>query len=376
MANFTTSPISFSRLRSIAAGTDAELAVVRLAGEHDIATKVAVAVAIARAAEGDHADVVVDLSEVTFMDASTVGAIVGSRNLLRAHSHALAVRAPSPPALRILELCGLGHLIASEAAYPSLEAALGTAVEHVPSPTVAVHAATAMEDAARTEPKISLAMARKETNVVSKREEAMSDDIYELPDLEYDPGALEPHISGRIMSLHHDKHHAGYVKGANTALARLHDVRLTEDFTAISMLEKDLAFNVSGHVLHSVLWTNLSPHGGGEPAGDLAELIGATFGGFRSFRQQMTKAAATIQGSGWALASWEPVAGRLVVQQVFDHQGNHGQGTVPLLAIDAWEHAFYLQYENRKTDYLDAIWNVINWDDVARRLFDARGLAP
>jgi Fe-Mn family superoxide dismutase len=204
----------------------------------------------------------------------------------------------------------------------------------------------------------------------------MSDDIYALPDLEYDPGALEPHISGRIVSLHHDKHHAGYVKGANAALARLREVRLTEDFTAISMLEKDLAFIVSGHVLHSLLWTNLSPHGGGEPEGELAELIALTFGGFRLFRQQMTKAAATIQGSGWALASWEPVAGRLVAQQVFDHQGNHGQGTIPLLAIDAWEHAFYLQYENRKTDYLDAIWDVIDWDDVARRLLQARSLAP
>ena len=92
-----------------------------------------------------------------------------------------------------------------------------------------------------------------------------------------------------------------------------------------------------------------------------------------AFRQQMTEAAATIQGSGWALASWEPVAGRLVVQQVHDHQGNHGQGTVPLLAIDAWEHAYYLQYENRKADFFAAIWNVVNWADVARRLADARG---
>ena len=197
-------------------------------------------------------------------------------------------------------------------------------------------------------------------------------DIYTLPDLPYDPGALEPHISGRIMELHHDKHHAAYVKGANTALTRLEEVREKGDFTAISMLERNLAFNVSGHVLHSVFWTNLSPEGGGAPTGELHELIGATFGGFPVFRQQMTEAASTIQGSGWALASWEPVAGRLVVQQVHDHQGNHGQGTVPLLAIDAWEHAFYLQYENRKTEYFDAIWNVISWDDVSKRLDRAR----
>lgn len=93
---------------------------------------------------------------------------------------------------------------------------------------------------------------------------------------------------------------------------------------------------------------------------------------FSAFRQQMTEAASTIQGSGWALTSWEPTARRLVVQQVHDHQGNHGQGMIPLLAIDAWEHAFYLQYENRKTEYLDAVWNVINWADVSDRLDRAR----
>ena len=201
----------------------------------------------------------------------------------------------------------------------------------------------------------------------------MTDAIYTLPDLAYDPAALEPHISGRITELHHGKHHVAYVKGANTALDKLAEIRDKGDFTAISMLEKNLAFHLSGHVLHSVFWTNLSPDGGGEPTGPLAELLDATFGGFPTFRQQMTEAAATIQGSGWALASWEPVAARLVVQQVHDHQGNHGQGTVPLLAIDAWEHAYYLQYENRKADFFAAFWNVVNWDDVTRRLADARG---
>lgn len=197
-------------------------------------------------------------------------------------------------------------------------------------------------------------------------------EIYALPDLPYDPGALEPHISGRIMELHHDKHHAAYVKGANTALEKLADIRATGDFATISMLERNLAFNVSGHVLHSVFWTNLSPDGGGEPTGPLAEAIGSTFGGYEPFRRQMTEAASTIQGSGWALASWEPMAGRLVVQQIHDHQGEHGQGTIPLLAIDGWEHAWYLQYENRKTEFFEAVWNVVNWSDVARRFEAAR----
>jgi len=200
----------------------------------------------------------------------------------------------------------------------------------------------------------------------------MPDSIYTLPDLPYDAGALEPHISGRIMELHHDKHHAAYVKGANAALAKLEEQTSKGDFTTISMLEKNLAFNVSGHVLHSVFWTNLSPNGGGDPAGDLAAVIEETFSGVSLFRQQMNEAAATIQGSGWALASWEPVAGRIQIQQVHDHQGNHGQGTVPLLAIDAWEHAYYLQYQNEKAKFFDAIWNVVNWDDVARRFATAR----
>jgi Fe-Mn family superoxide dismutase len=200
----------------------------------------------------------------------------------------------------------------------------------------------------------------------------MTDTIYSLPDLAYDPGALEPHISGRIMELHHDKHHAAYVKGANTALEKLHDQRANSDFAALNQLEKNLAFHVSGHVLHTIFWTNLSPDGGGEPEGALADALGTYFGDFGRFRAQMTEAAGTVQGSGWALASWEPMAKRIVVQQVYDHQGNHGQGSVPLLAIDAWEHAYYLQYQNEKTKFFDAIWNVVNWTDVARRFEAAR----
>jgi len=195
----------------------------------------------------------------------------------------------------------------------------------------------------------------------------MTDAVYSLPDLPYDPGALEPHISGRIMELHHGKHHAAYVKGANTALEKLAESRANDDFSTISMLEKNLAFNVSGHVLHSVFWTNLSPNGGGGPTGDLKTALENTFGGVSALQAHMKEAAATIKGSGWALASWEPVAGRLVVQQVHDHQGNHGQGTVPLLAIDAWEHAYYLQYKNEKAKFFDALWNVWNWEDVSRR---------
>ena len=200
----------------------------------------------------------------------------------------------------------------------------------------------------------------------------MADQTYTLPDLGYDYGALQPHISGEIMELHHDKHHAAYVKGANEALEKLATAREKDDFSTITQLEKNLAFHLSGHVLHSLFWTNLGPGGGGEPAGQLAEQIGSDFGSFERFRSQMIEAATTIQGSGWALAAWEPTGERIIIQQVHDHQGNHGQGTDPLLAIDAWEHAYYLQYKNVKADFFEAVWNVFDWTDVASRLEAAR----
>jgi superoxide dismutase, Fe-Mn family len=195
---------------------------------------------------------------------------------------------------------------------------------------------------------------------------------YTLPDLRYDYGSLEPHISGKIMELHHDKHHSGYVKGANTALEKLDEARQKEDFTRLAALEKSLAFNLSGHVLHSLFWQNLTPKGGGRPHGELAEAITADFGGFEKLKKQMNEVAGTIMGSGWAALVWEPLGKRLLTTQIYDHQSNLAQGGVPLLVLDAWEHAFYLQYQNRKTEFFDAIWNVWNWEDVAHRFEAAR----
>ena len=203
----------------------------------------------------------------------------------------------------------------------------------------------------------------------------MADAPYTLPELPFDYAALEPHISAQIMELHHDKHHAAYVKGANGALEALAAARADDDFDHVAKLQRDLAFNVSGHVLHSLFWSNLSPDGGGEPHGDLAEQIRKDFGGFDRFKKQFTQTANTVQGSGWALAAWEPIAGRIMVQQVHDHQGQHGQGMVPLLAFDAWEHAFYLQYKNVKADYVKAFWNVVNWADVQDRFTKATSSA-
>jgi Fe-Mn family superoxide dismutase len=193
---------------------------------------------------------------------------------------------------------------------------------------------------------------------------------YELPDLPYDYSALEPHIEARIMELHHDKHHATYVKGANTALEKLADARDSGDFALITKLSKDLAFNLSGHVLHSVFWTCMSPDGGGKPEGELAAAIEESFGTFEDFKAQLSEATTTVQGSGWGALAWEPTAGRLIIEQVYDHQSNIGQGSDPILVIDAWEHAFYLQYLNDKAAWVDAFWEVADWQGAGAR-FDA-----
>jgi superoxide dismutase, Fe-Mn family len=195
---------------------------------------------------------------------------------------------------------------------------------------------------------------------------------YTLPDLPYDYAALEPHVSGQIMELHHDKHHAAYVAGANTTLEKLAAARDKDDFGPIVGLEKTLAFHISGHVLHSIFWQNLSPDGGDKPTGDLAAAIDEHFGSFDKFKAHLTQATNTIQGSGWGALAWEPLGGRLIVEQVYDHQSSLGHGTTPLLVFDAWEHAFYLQYKNVKADFFNALWSIVNWDDVAARYTAAK----
>jgi superoxide dismutase, Fe-Mn family len=198
--------------------------------------------------------------------------------------------------------------------------------------------------------------------------------LYELPALDYDYSALEPYYSARVLELHHDKHHKAYVDGVNTTLEKLAGARESGDLSSIVGLEKTLAFNLSGHVLHTLFWKNLSPEGGDRPNGELAAAINEGFGSFDAFKKQLTQATATVQGSGWGALTWEPLGERLFIEQIYDHQGNTGQGGVPLLVIDAWEHAYYLQYENRRAEYVDAIWNVIDWSDVASRFARGRGL--
>ena len=197
--------------------------------------------------------------------------------------------------------------------------------------------------------------------------------VYELPELDYDYNALEPYISGEIMELHHSKHHNTYVQGANAALDALEEERNGEaNPDRIRALSKNLAFNLGGHTNHSIFWKNLSPNGGGEPTGELAEAIDRDFGSFEKFKAHFSAAALGLQGSGWAVLGYDHIAGRLLVEQLTDQQGNTSVNFTPLLMLDMWEHAFYLQYKNVKGDYVNAWWNVINWTNVAERLEAAR----
>ncbi len=189
---------------------------------------------------------------------------------------------------------------------------------------------------------------------------------YQLPELNYDYSALEPHISARIMELHHSKHHQAYVTGANAALEAMEKARSEDNFATLPKLQKDLAFNLGGHVNHSIFWKNLS-HSSSAPEGDLAAAITEYFGSFEAFKNHFSAAAIGIQGSGWAYLAWDALGNRMIIGQLYDQQGNLAMGNIPLLMLDMWEHAFYLDYQNVKADYVKAFWNIISWEDVANR---------
>jgi len=198
--------------------------------------------------------------------------------------------------------------------------------------------------------------------------------LYTLPDLAYDYSALEPAVSGRIMELHHSKHHQAYVNGANTALEQLAEARSTGDLSGVNKLEKDLAFNLGGHVNHSIFWSNLRPAADGGPEGDLAAAIDEGFGSFDAFTAHFTAVALGVQGSGWAVLAWDTLGARPIIVQLYDQQGNLPAGVVPLLMLDVWEHAYYLDYQNVRADYVKAFWTIVDWDDVAARLARARAV--
>ena len=197
---------------------------------------------------------------------------------------------------------------------------------------------------------------------------------YALPELPYKPNALEPVISEQIMTLHHDKHHAAYVNGANAALEKLDKARKGEMQVDMKATLRDFSFNFGGHVLHSIFWPNMAPpgKGGSTPGGTLGDKINADFGGFEKFKQQFSDAAKTVEGSGWALLLYDKQSEQLLLTQVEKQNFMHLAQLPILLGLDVWEHAYYLLYKNDRAKYVDEWWKVTNWDDVAARFDKAR----
>jgi len=191
---------------------------------------------------------------------------------------------------------------------------------------------------------------------------------YELPKLPYDYDALAPGIDGSVLRIHHTKHHAGYVKGLNATLDKLESARKSGDMSAIKALSRDLAFNGSGHVLHDLYWKSMTPGGKVLPDGKLAKMIARDFSSFDAFKTQFLAATNAVEGSGWGVLAYEPMGGRLIVLQAEKHQNLTIWGVTPLMVCDVWEHAYYDQYQNRRGDYVDAFWKLIDWPGVAKRL--------
>lgn len=194
-----------------------------------------------------------------------------------------------------------------------------------------------------------------------------------LPELPYACDALEPYIDKETMTLHHDKHHAGYVAGLNAALDKLAAARESDDFAAVKALSKEVAFHGSGHFMHTIFWNNMKPNGGGEPTGDLLAQINKDFGSFGAFRKQFLAASNAVEGSGWGILGWHNGLGQLVVIQAELHQNLTVQGITPLLVVDVWEHAYYLKYQNRRPEYTTNFFDhLVNWDDVSERFNGAK----
>jgi Fe-Mn family superoxide dismutase len=198
---------------------------------------------------------------------------------------------------------------------------------------------------------------------------------YELPKLPYELDALEPVISKEIMDLHYNKHHKTYVTNLNKALEQLDQLEKNSDIAAEIALQSAIKFNGGGHVNHSIFWTNLAPtkSGGGKPpTGDLLKAIEADFGSFQNFTDTFSAKAVAVQGSGWAWLGYNKNTKRLEIVTCDNQDPLSTKGLVPLLGIDVWEHAYYLQYKNVRADYVKNIWQVVNWANVAERYSKAR----
>lgn len=194
--------------------------------------------------------------------------------------------------------------------------------------------------------------------------------MFTLPALPYAYNALEPYYDEETLKIHHDKHHQSYVDGLNKAETELQKSRDQGDFSLIKHWERELVFHGSGHILHTMFWENMIP-GGSTLSGELAGRIDRDFVNFENFKKQFSAAATAVEGCGWCTLVWIPKFQKLEILQIEKHQDLTLWGCVPLLILDVWEHAYYLKHQNRRADYINDWWNIVNWDDVNRRYLEA-----
>jgi Fe-Mn family superoxide dismutase len=195
--------------------------------------------------------------------------------------------------------------------------------------------------------------------------------LYALHPLPYNYSALAPYISEDQLTLHHTKHHQAYVTGANAIFGKFDKARMEKTDLDVKATAKELSFHIGGNRLHNLFWENLAPAGkggGGTPSGDLAKAIDTEFGGFDRFKSEFTTAATSVEGSGWAALSYCSGSGRLLIMQIEKHNVNLFPGHPVLMVLDVWEHAYYLDYRNDRAKFVGAFWNIVHWDEVAKRL--------
>jgi Fe-Mn family superoxide dismutase len=194
--------------------------------------------------------------------------------------------------------------------------------------------------------------------------------FFTLPKLPYDYNALAPYISEQQLKLHHDKHHQAYVNSANAAFEKLDKARGENTDVDMKATLKELSFNVGGHILHSIFWENMAPtgKGGGKPGGAVADMINMGFGTFERFKKEFTTAATSTEGSGWTAIAVHPCIGRPLIMQIEKHNVNVYPSFKILMVLDVWEHAYYIDYKNERPKFIEAFWNVVNWDYVDKTL--------
>ena len=193
---------------------------------------------------------------------------------------------------------------------------------------------------------------------------------FTLPKLPYDYNALAPYISEQQLKLHHDKHHQAYVNGANAIFEKLDKARSENADVDMKAMLKELSFNVGGHLLHTTFWENMAPagKGGGKPGGAVADMIDMGFGSFERFKKEFTMAATSTEGSGWAALAIHPCIGRPLIMQIEKHNVNVYPTFNILMVLDVWEHAYYFDYKNERAKFVEAFWNLVNWDKVNKNL--------